>query len=59
MLVLGRKLGEYVVIDDKIKIKVVKSENGSLRIAIEAPKEMKIIRGEILENLNNKMKKFL
>jgi len=49
MLVLGRKPGEYIVIDDKIKVKVVKSESGQLRLAIDAPKEMKIVRGEVWE----------
>lgn len=49
MLVLGRKLGEYVVIGDNIKIKIVKSENGDLRLAIDAPKDVKITRGEVWE----------
>jgi len=51
MLVLGRKPGEYVVIDDKIIVKVVKSSNGDLRLAIDAPKDMKIVRGEKLATL--------
>ena len=37
MLVLGRKPGEYVVIGENIKVKVVKSDKGDLRLAIEAP----------------------
>lgn len=49
MLVLGRKPGEYVVIDGKIRIEVVKSEKGDLRLAIDAPREMEIVRGEIYE----------
>ena len=49
MLVLGRKPGQYVVIDDKIIVKVIKSENGDLRLAIDAPKEISIVRGEIYE----------
>ena len=49
MLVLGRKPGEYVVIGDNIIVKVVKSEAGDLRLAIEAPKDMKIVRGELLK----------
>lgn len=49
MLVLGRKPGEYVMIGDQIMIKVVKSEDGALRLAIEAPKEMRILRGEVYE----------
>lgn len=49
MLVLGRKPGEYVVIGDDIKVKVVKSEAGDLRLAIDAPRNVKITRGEIWE----------
>jgi carbon storage regulator len=49
MLVLGRKPGEYVVIGDNIKVKVVKTLAGDLRLAIEAPMEMAIIRGEVWE----------
>ncbi|MCG8541378.1 MAG: carbon storage regulator [Clostridia bacterium] len=50
MLVLGRRPGEYVMIGDKIKVQVVKSKEGDLRLAIEAPKEMQIMRGELLED---------
>ena len=49
MLVLGRKPGEYVLIGDNIKVKVVKSDKGDLRLAIEAPKEIRIVRGEVYE----------
>lgn len=49
MLVLGRKPGEYIVIDGKIKVKVIKSDNGDLRLAVDAPREMEIVRGEIWE----------
>lgn len=49
MLVLGRKPGEYIVIGDNIKVKVVKSENGDLRLAVDAPKDVKITRGEVWE----------
>ncbi|WP_245638999.1 carbon storage regulator [Priestia koreensis] len=49
LLVVGRKPGEYVVIDDCIIVKVVKSDSGQLRLAIEAPKDISIVRGEIYE----------
>jgi carbon storage regulator len=57
MLVLGRKPGEYIVIDGKIIVKVVKSENGDLRLAIDAPKNIEILRGEVYESLQNQDKK--
>ncbi len=48
MLTLGRESGEYVVIGDDIVIQVV--EVGSqLRLAIDAPREMRIERGENYE----------
>lgn len=50
MLVLGRKPGEYVMIGKDIMVKVVKSDEGDLRLAIDAPKCINIIRGEIYEN---------
>lgn len=49
MLVLGRKLNEYIMIGDNIKVQVVKSENGHLRLAIDAPREISVVRGEIWE----------
>lgn len=49
MLVLGRKPGEYVMIGTNIKVKVIKSEEGDLRLAIEAPNNITIVRGELVE----------
>ena len=34
MLALGRKPGEYIMIGDNIMVKVVRAENGHLRLAI-------------------------
>lgn len=50
MLVLGRKPGQYIVIDNKTKVTVIKSEDGSLRLSIDAPREIEIVRGEIYES---------
>lgn len=49
MLVLGRKPGEYVMIGEDIKLKVIRSDDGALRLAIEAPKDLNIMRGELFE----------
>lgn len=52
MLVLGRKPGEYIVVNYNgldVKVQVIKSEDGHLRLAIDAPKEVKITRGEVWE----------
>jgi carbon storage regulator len=47
MLVLTRKLGESIAIDDHIKIRVVQIKGKQVRIGIEAPKETKIHREEV------------
>ena len=47
MLVISRKTGEEIQIGDSIKITVVNIERGVVRIGIEAPKEINIIRTEI------------
>ena len=51
MLVLGRKPGEYVVSGDNIMVKVVRSDDGDLRLAIDAPKEVNIMRGELYKGI--------
>ncbi|WP_077611710.1 carbon storage regulator [Clostridium sp. Marseille-P2415] len=48
MLSLGRNPGQYLVINNNIIIQVV-SVDGDLRLAIDAPKEISIVRGEIYE----------
>lgn len=51
MLVITRKKGESLLIGDDIEIKVVKIEDGSVKIAIDAPKEKIILRKEVYENV--------
>lgn len=48
MLALQRNSGEYVVIGENIIVQVVEVGN-QLRLAIEAPKDVKIQRGEVYE----------
>jgi carbon storage regulator len=47
MLVLSRKSGESIVIGDDIRVTVVAVEGNRLRLGIEAPRECRILRGEI------------
>ena len=47
MLVLTRKLGESIAIDDHIKVVVVQIKGKQVRLGIQAPKETKIHREEI------------
>ncbi len=47
MLVLTRKPGEEIVINDEITLTVVTIEGGRVRLGIKAPREMSVDRGEI------------
>ena len=51
MLVLARKLNESIVIGDNIIVKVVSLDNGVVKLGIEAPKEISIIRDELIEEV--------
>ena len=49
MLVLTRKPAEMIQIGDDIVIKVIKTARGTVKIGIEAPSNVRVIRGELLE----------
>lgn len=49
MLVLTRKVGERLVIGDHITITIVDIKGDNIRVAIDAPKSVKIYRGEIYD----------
>ncbi|MCG8451473.1 MAG: carbon storage regulator [Pirellulales bacterium] len=51
MLVVSRKVGERILIGDKIAVTVVKLGSGGVRIGIDAPTEMAVIREELAEQL--------
>ena len=48
MLVLRRKEGESICIGDDIFITVSRIQGNRVRFAIEAPKEVRIVRSELL-----------
>ena len=51
MLVLTRKVGESVVIGSDIEIKVTGITGDKVRIGIEAPAILKILRKELFETI--------
>lgn len=57
MLILGRKEGDSIIIDGNIRIVVVSCERGGVRIGIDAPDSIKILRGEIADQVTNENKK--
>jgi carbon storage regulator len=51
VLVLSRKIGEKILIGDKIVVTVVKIGHGGVRIGVEAPTELAVIREELAKQL--------
>lgn len=49
MLVLSRRAGETFTVGKDIKITVVRVKGNAVRIGIEAPKEVRVLRGELEE----------
>ena len=45
MLLLTRKVGDAIVIDGRITVKVIDIQGGRVQLGIEAPKEVKIEAG--------------
>ncbi|MBR6013694.1 MAG: carbon storage regulator CsrA [Selenomonadaceae bacterium] len=57
MLVLTRKPRQQIMIGDNIIINVVEVQGENVRIAIEAPREIKIYRGEIYRAIQEENQK--
>ncbi|MCD6433151.1 MAG: carbon storage regulator CsrA [Sulfurimonas sp.] len=53
MLVLARKLDESIVIGDDITIKVISIDKGVVKIGIDAPSDVAILRSELLEDVKD------
>ncbi|MHB9093448.1 MAG: carbon storage regulator CsrA [Eubacteriales bacterium] len=51
MLALTRKVGESIIIDNDIEITVVEVKGDQVRIGIQAPKSVRILRKEIFEEV--------
>ncbi|MBC7966210.1 MAG: carbon storage regulator [Fuerstia sp.] len=47
MLVLTRKCGEEIVIDGGIRIQVLESKGGRVRLGISAPRDVLVARSEV------------
>jgi carbon storage regulator len=57
MLVVTRKPGEGIKVGDDVEITIVKIDDNSVKVSINAPKEVKILRSELYkevgkENIN-------
>ncbi|HWO77291.1 MAG TPA: carbon storage regulator CsrA [Bacillus sp. (in: firmicutes)] len=56
MLVLTRKNGEAIQIGDDIEITILSAKNDQVKIGINAPKDIEIVRKEILDLIEEENK---
>jgi carbon storage regulator len=64
VLVLTRKKDEKIIIDDRIEITIVEIDNGRVKLGIQAPENVEIVREELYsqikaENINAIKKSFI
>ena len=53
MLILARKTGESIKIGDNITLEVISVAGNTVKIGIEAPKEVGILRKELYDMIKN------
>ncbi len=53
MLILSRKTGEVIKIGDQVAVHVVEISKGFVKIGIEAPENVKILRQEVFERVKS------
>ena len=51
MLVLSRKINEKIKIGEDIELTIISISGDNVRIGIQAPKDIKILRSEVLEDI--------
>lgn len=53
MLVLTRKSGEKLIINDNIEVVILETRGDSVKVGIKAPKDVSIYREEIYREIKN------
>ena len=56
MLVVRRKKGESILIGENIEVSISAIENGTVKLSINAPKEIQILRKELYIEVQNENK---
>lgn len=53
MLVIKRKFGESFVLGENIEITVLGYENGAVKLGIKAPKDITVLRSELIKEVES------
>ncbi|OLS01542.1 carbon storage regulator CsrA [Tissierella creatinophila] len=59
MLILNRKIGESIIVGEDIEITILEIEEGRVKIGIDAPRDINILRKEIYIDITEENKKSL
>jgi carbon storage regulator CsrA len=51
MLVLARKIEESIIIGDNVSVKIISIDKGVVKLGIDAPREISIVRNELLQDV--------
>lgn len=49
MLILNRKAGESIILNEEIEVTILEITDGKIKLGIEAPKNVTILRKEVYE----------
>lgn len=52
MLILTRRVGEAIIIDDDVEVHILGVKGNQVRIGIEAPSDVSVHREEIYQRIN-------
>jgi carbon storage regulator len=53
MLVLARKPGESLIINDNIELKIIEISGDKIKIGIQASKDVRILRKELIQTMDS------
>ncbi|MGZ5207883.1 MAG: carbon storage regulator CsrA [Sulfuricurvum sp.] len=56
MLILSRKLDESIVIGDSITLKIIAIDKGVVKLGIDAPSHIRILRSELIRAVEDSNK---
>ena len=59
MLILTRRIGESIIIDDQITITALQIKGNQMRLGIDAPKDIAVHREEVYQRIQEEKQKQL